>query len=388
VAFIGVTAAVVAAGCGGGGGSASTGTSGATSQSSLETLVTFPSGSQNPVLGAMRDGTLYGIVNGVGPGGAGYAWSVPIAAPTVTDIGNFAGFDYPVSSPDVAVDSNGDVFVSTWTALYEISAGTRGLKTFTATIQGPFSNLVSDTQGAVWGAIGPAILYSDFVFKIAPGAVSAQTVANVGESAELGSIGVASVCIDSHGNLYGANVVGGSNGNGYVFELPAGQTSAADIGDFPSRPQSGPYGRIASDGNGNVFGTVFGGSNSGYLYVVRAGSKTVTDLIDFPNTQRVGLPGVVVDARGDAFAAVPTGGAHGYGAIFEVPAGAAHGTDIYDFDGKNGAYPVSLLTDAQGDVFGTTAGSYTVPPPLSNTPTVPTKPTFVTVATLFELTPR
>jgi len=74
---------------------------------------------------------------------------------------------------------------------------------------------------------------------------------------------------DSNGNLYGVTGGGGSNSTGMVFEpSPDGhggyaETVLYDFKGFGSGDGSSPYGSLARDGAGNLYGTTQGGGTNG-----------------------------------------------------------------------------------------------------------------------------
>jgi uncharacterized repeat protein (TIGR03803 family) len=71
---------------------------------------------------------------------------------------------------------------------------------------------------------------------------------------------------DNAGNLYGTTVKNGAYGYGNVFELTpsGGAWTYTSLHDF-TRGSDGayPYGGLALDSNGNLYGTAFGGGNTG-----------------------------------------------------------------------------------------------------------------------------
>ena len=68
---------------------------------------------------------------------------------------------------------------------------------------------------------------------------------------------------------------------------------------------------------------------------------------------------VALDAAGDLFGTIQSGGALGLGSIAKVPAGSSTGTTVATFDGLNGEAPGNIVVDAAGDVFGVCAMSTT-----------------------------
>ncbi len=73
--------------------------------------------------------------------------------------------------------------------------------------------------------------------------------------------------IDSSGNLYGTTLYGGMSNDGTVFELlnSAGTYTYQSLNSFKGGTTDGanPYGRLARDGSGNLYGTTANGGASG-----------------------------------------------------------------------------------------------------------------------------
>ena len=71
---------------------------------------------------------------------------------------------------------------------------------------------------------------------------------------------------DAAGNLYGATEGDGANGDGMVFKLTPGKGGwmLSDLHDFTDGTDGGvPYGSLAIDASGNIFGTTsLGGVNN------------------------------------------------------------------------------------------------------------------------------
>jgi len=75
---------------------------------------------------------------------------------------------------------------------------------------------------------------------------------------------ISPVVLDSAGNLYGTTNGGGAFGWGTVFELSpsAGGWTYRDLHDFSGADGTNPYGALAIDGNGNLYGTTSLGGTS------------------------------------------------------------------------------------------------------------------------------
>ncbi len=171
----------------------------------------------------------------------------------------------------------------------------------------------------------------------------------------------AGVIRDAAGDLFGTTTSGGSSGDGTVFEIKAGSTTATTIYSFTGTGGDGasPYGGLTLDSAGDLFGTTYlGGSNgNGTVFEIKAGSTTATTLYSFNGTSTTGMNpegGVTVDAAGDIFGTTVYSGPTGDGAVFEIAAGSTTATTLHSFTGKgaDGANPSSDVTlDSAGDIF-------------------------------------
>jgi uncharacterized repeat protein (TIGR03803 family) len=171
--------------------------------------------------------------------------------------------------------------------------------------------------------------------------------------------------LDSHGNLYGTTVVGGTQTCGTVFELSPNaeswqETVLYNFGCFSDGKN--PHGGVTFDKHGTLYGTtVSGGSGSGcdsygcgVVFALNGQSESV--LHSFTGGKDGFGPGggVVVDGAGNLFGTTPDGGAHSWGVVYQV---SPHGQErvIHAFNGKDGAVgSLGLLLDVKGRLYGVT----------------------------------
>jgi uncharacterized repeat protein (TIGR03803 family) len=142
-----------------------------------------------------------------------------------------------------------------------------------------------------------------------------------------GKLPEGSLIFDAFGNLYGATYAGGAYGNGEVFELVAGRNntwSQKILYSFCPNPAqvcpdgSRPFGNLAFDSSGNLYGTTYFGGQ------------------DFP---------------GPCYT-------NGCGTVFELtPTQGGNWTEqvIFTFDYKDGFGPAALVSDGQGNLYGVTS---------------------------------
>jgi uncharacterized repeat protein (TIGR03803 family) len=137
---------------------------------------------------------------------------------------------------------------------------------------------------------------------------------------------------DSEGNLYGATGSGGTGGGGTVFELsPMGLGWAFQVlysFDFPSHP----FATLTMDDAGNLYGTTNDGgrfAHGNVFKLTRTGeSWTYTSLYDFTGGSDGSSPfgSVALDAAGNLYGTTENGGSeagdcitgHGCGVVWQI----------------------------------------------------------------------
>jgi uncharacterized repeat protein (TIGR03803 family) len=136
---------------------------------------------------------------------------------------------------------------------------------------------------------------------------------------------VGGVIADAAGNLYGTTFDGGVNGGGTVYELsPSGSGwTFTTIYSFTGG-YGGPYNKLTFDGKGNLYGftNAEGANGLGSVFKLTPGSGgwTFTDLYDFVGGDSGGSPygSVAVDAKGNIFGTAVIGGTSNQGVVYEI----------------------------------------------------------------------
>ena len=133
------------------------------------------------------------------------------------------------------------------------------------------------------------------------------------------------VILDVAGNIYGGTFDGGINGGGTVYELsPSGGSWTLNVLYSFVGGYGGPYNKLAFDTKGNLYGATEGEGANGYGLVFKLtpgnGNWEFTDLYDFPDGNQGGEPygGVAVDKDGNIFGTADLGGKDNQGVIFEI----------------------------------------------------------------------
>jgi uncharacterized repeat protein (TIGR03803 family) len=285
---------------------------------------------------------------------------------------------YPVG--ELAVDANGDIFGTTEGGgsdhegtVFEIKAGTSTATTLydftnTSTDGGDPTGLTIDAQGDLFGATETGGADgTGTVFEIKAGTTTPSTFYSFTGAGTDGGDPKGGLTLDANGDLFGTTLGGGSSGDGAVFEIKAGTTTATTLYSFTDAGTDGaaPEARLTLDAKGDLFGTTeSGGSdNDGTVFEIKGGTTTAITLYSFTDTGTDGAypeAGLTIDANGDLFGTTESGGSNDEGAVFEIKAGTTTPTTLYSFNGTDGAHPLAgLTTDASGDLFGTTStGDY------------------------------
>ena len=250
----------------------------------------------------------------------------------------------------------------------------------------PYYPLVFDSQGNLYGTtVQGGSDNGGVVYELSPqagGNWTESVIYNICSPNPCpgGSQFFGGLTIDTHGNLYGVALVGGThNSGGTVFELSpsgGGSWTFTVLYDFCSLTNCAdglqPKGGLIFDSHGNLYGTTSGGGANGAGAVFElspggGGSWTETVLYSFCPVSGCSdgaapVNALVQDAQGNLYGSVDGGGANAYGGIFELsPAGGGFWTEQLPASFcpgpscPNGYGPMGLAIDSHGNVFGDTA---------------------------------
>jgi uncharacterized repeat protein (TIGR03803 family) len=237
----------------------------------------------------------------------------------------------------------------------------------------PTAGLIFDSAGNLFGTTKAGGVYGyGVVFQLTPGTNGKWTESVLHSfNGNDGLTPYAGLIFDAAANLYGTTVYGGDFGYGTVFQLVRGANnswSEAVLYSFAGNPADGayPYGGVAFDAAGNLYGTTYsGGTNdAGIVFQLtpgKGGNWTEKVLHGFGNGKDGTNPyaGLVVGAKHTLFGTTYAGGAQGLGAVFELAPGAKgrwKETLLHSFKkGKDASHPYGgLVFDVAGNLYGTT----------------------------------
>ena len=160
-----------------------------------------------------------------------------------------------------------------------------------------------------------------------------------------------SLAVASNGKLYGMTNAGGSANKGVLFEFdPVAviyNTMFSFTGTTGSNPGSTPYGSLASEPNGKLYGVTYGGGtgDDGVLFEYDPAVSAYSKKYDFDGTNGTyPFEGLTLASNNKFYGTTNGGGTSGSGVIYEFdPAGAGTYTKKIDFNGTNGGTPYSRM---------------------------------------------
>lgn len=256
-------------------------------------------------------------------------------------------------------------------------AGEKILHNFSPTGNGgyqPYGGLVLDSTGNLYGTtLAGGARSSGVVFELKPVKAGGWTERVLCTFARIkwGVLPYDNLILDVAGNLYGTTEEAGEGSGGTVFEvqhLPDGNWKEQVLYNIGQNGDL-PFGSVAFDASGNLFGTTHAGGPRG------AGEGTVFELTPatdgswaesvphvFPGPPDGYGPrsNVIFDSFGNLYGTTFNGGAHSAGTVFELsPVGDGTWTEtlLHSFQ-KNigdGYGPWGgLILDGAGNLYGTT----------------------------------
>ena len=253
--------------------------------------------------------------------GTGTDGAQPIGGVVLDAAGNFFG-----TTSLGGAFANGTVFGakrsgSTWTeaVLYSFTGGDDGAS--------PPAGVTVDANGNLYGTTSfGGVNGSGVVYQLSrSGSGWKQTVLYNFQGIDDGQNPVGGVVLDAAGNLYGTTFDGGINGGGTVYQLSPsdGGWIFTTLYSF-SGGYGGPYNKLTLDSKGNIYGFTNGdgafGLGSVFKLTPANGGWTFTDLYDFTGGSQGASPygSVAVDGDGNVFGTAAVGGSQNQGLVFEI----------------------------------------------------------------------
>ena len=199
----------------------------------------------------------------------------------------------------------------------------------------PYEGLMMDSAGNLYGAAptggtsGQGVIY-----RLSPtkkGWTDTVLYSFTGQNGDGAGLYWIDLISDASGNIYGATGFGGTNGTGTVWELVYSETKKKysekvlyEFGASGSGDGNNPYGGLAMDSNGNLYGTALNGgsSNLGAFYKLTKHGKTWKETIlhNFvganDGAQPTGNP--YMDAKGRLYGMAETGGKSNLGVVYRI----------------------------------------------------------------------
>jgi uncharacterized repeat protein (TIGR03803 family) len=272
------------------------------------------------------------------------------------------------------------------------------LHTFTGKSDGaePYSPLLFDSVGNLYGTTvigGNPNSCGGYgcgtIYELSPSAGGDwnETLLYRFTNSKTGGSPEGGLVLDAAGNLFGAGVVGGGEGNcssndgltgcGLIFEVSPTSTGWQEsvLQVFNSGANGGlPFSGLIADSSGNLYGTTdqggnlndCGGTGCGTVFRLspaNAGRWRETVLHSFTGSMDGGstYAPLIRDTAGNLYGTAPGGGGITgcCGVVFELSptsGGAWKETVLHTFSGgADGAYPYGgLMFDATGNLYGTT----------------------------------
>jgi uncharacterized repeat protein (TIGR03803 family) len=214
----------------------------------------------------------------------------------------------------------------------------------------PSSGVIADSSGNLFGTSFGA------VYELSPvsgGRYNYRVIANLPGSANDQASG--NLALDAAGNLYGTTSQGGANNAGYIYELSGAAWTFSILHSFTVQEPFGA-GTLTLDASGNLYGaTFFGGTNGqGGVYELEqnGGSWTFKTLYNFTGSNGLGsLTGVTFDASGNLYGGNIT-------SIYKLTPngdGTWAESTAYTFNDHTEGYSPegNLIFDAAGNMYGT-----------------------------------
>ncbi len=325
-----------------------------------------------PTSGVVRDpaGNFYGTVLGGGPAYLGYVYKLASNGVETTLLGFNGGHSGNSPAAGLVSDGAGNMYGTTRSGgaanagvVYSVGAtGMDVVYSFRGAPDGnmPGGGLIRDAAGNFYGVTGYGGQQNfGAVYTMDPAGNESVLYSFTGGADGSGPWG--NLARDAKGNLYGTTILGAA-GHGCVFKLdPSGQETVL-YSFLGGTDGSGPYAGVIRDKAGNLYGTTAGGGSTGNGVLFKldsAGNETVLHSFGTAGDGSGPDGGLILDVNGNLYGTTASGGAYGMGTVYMF--GASGETLLYSFTGAaDGSNPFAGVTrDSGGNLYGTTSGDGT-----------------------------
>jgi len=300
----------------------------------IKDLATLAGGLGGTVGAIDSSGDVFGVEAGATASVPDTVFEIPAGTSTLTPLATFATQTFGTQGTVTAVDSAGDVFgLANSGAPFEIVKGS-GVMTTLENQNNPqvqFIDLISGPGGNLYG-VGTDQNDNTVIADVSPTTGDVTTLATI-DPTTIGTF-PQGIAIDSSGNIWGLMQYGGSAGQGSIFELPAGSNTVSLVASFTAATGDTPVGPPVFDASGNLYGltTNDGANGEGTLFEIPAGAASAgpVDLVDLTNTEQVSTSaGFVTNSAGtvpaiDGYTLAIFGGLFSSSVITSAAIGHAH----------------------------------------------------------------
>jgi uncharacterized repeat protein (TIGR03803 family) len=218
--------------------------------------------------------------------------------------------------------------------------------------QDPDGTLIPDAAGNLYGTTGSGGTNdAGTIFRFEPNGTLTTLYSFKGGTD--GQYPYGRMARDAWGNLYGSTVEGGANNFGTIFKLTASGVESVlySFLGFNGRDLQTPFADLSKDSAGNLYGGGGGGDINGAIFKV---SKTGEETLYYAPSGDAGTSsGMVIDSEGNLYGTLTIIGY--YGGVFKMDTFGTW-TILYTFTGGlDGDTPggANVIRDAKGNLYGT-----------------------------------
>lgn len=168
------------------------------------------------------------------------------------------------------------------------------------------------------------------------------------------------LALDALGHLYGTTLNGGASGQGTVFVLGKTGAGYTVLHGFSGTDGAAPYAGVTPDADGVLWGTASKGGafNAGTVFRLFPKTGTLALVWQFTGHLDGGAPlgRLTPTYAGPVYGTASTGGQFGVGTVFRLTASGSAPAVLHHFaSGSDGANPMGgLIRDDSGALYGTT----------------------------------